>query len=145
MLISLNAGYHLLHMAVVAINLFGWMSRKSRVPTLILQGVTFCCWIGFGLAKGWWGYCPLTDWHWQLKSNMGEAVLPNSYITYIFSNWFMLPINDEFATGLIVGAMALSVMANVYLMVCAWQGKKFRSLYLHKLCQNSSSKSKFVF
>ena len=28
------------------------------------------------------GYCPSTDWHWQIKEAMGETGLPNSFIKY---------------------------------------------------------------
>lgn len=29
-----------------------------------------------------WGYCPLTDWHWNIKQQLGEQHLPNSFIKY---------------------------------------------------------------
>ena len=29
-----------------------------------------------------WGYCPCTDWHWEIKRRLGEVDLPNSYIKY---------------------------------------------------------------
>src|SRR5262249_56219971 len=28
------------------------------------------------------GYCPSTDWHWQVKRARGETGLPNSYVKY---------------------------------------------------------------
>lgn len=28
------------------------------------------------------GYCPLTDWHWDVKRELGEANLPASFIKY---------------------------------------------------------------
>jgi hypothetical protein len=33
--------------------------------------------IRFGL-----GYCPVTDWQWQVKEQLGELDLPNSFIKY---------------------------------------------------------------
>jgi hypothetical protein len=29
-----------------------------------------------------WGYCPCTDWHWQVKQALGETDLPYSYVKY---------------------------------------------------------------
>jgi hypothetical protein len=29
------------------------------------------------------GYCPLTDWHFQILRRLGESQLPSSYIKYL--------------------------------------------------------------
>ena len=39
------------------------------------------CWFVPGIWFGW-GYCPITDWEWQVKERLGETNLPNSFIKY---------------------------------------------------------------
>ena len=33
--------------------------------------------VGLGAVYGW-GYCPCTDWHWDVKRRLGETGLPRS-------------------------------------------------------------------
>jgi hypothetical protein len=33
------------------------------------------------------GYCLLTDWHWDIKRQLGEVNLPNSYIEYCLARF----------------------------------------------------------
>lgn len=71
------------HMAFVLFILFGWMNpitRKTHVTALLL---TVIAWLPLGLYKGVIGYCPLTDWHWDVKRALGETNLPTSFIEYM--------------------------------------------------------------
>ena len=47
--------------------------------TLTLTGIS---WFGLGLFYGI-GYCPLTDWHFNILEKMGKTDLPDSYISYL--------------------------------------------------------------
>src|SRR6185369_12599195 len=66
MLVFADIFLHFAHLAVIALNLFGWMWTRTRRFNLALLLFTAFCW--FGLAP-WFGmgYCPLTAWHWQVK------------------------------------------------------------------------------
>lgn len=44
--------------------------------------ITLVSWFGFGYFYGF-GYCFLTEWHWQIKEKLGESNLPASYIKYV--------------------------------------------------------------
>lgn len=37
--------------------------------------------MGLGYFYGW-GYCLLTDWHWEIKRKLGEVDLPSSFVSY---------------------------------------------------------------
>lgn len=76
-----------LHVAIIAFNLFGWIIPKWRKAHLILVSLTLSSWLLLGIWFGW-GYCFLTDWHWDIKRSLGEQSLPNSFITYLFNNVF---------------------------------------------------------
>lgn len=71
----------LFHGSLVLFNLTGWAWRTTRRPHLVTIGLTILSWFGLGVFFGW-GYCPSTDWHWQVKRRLGETTLPSSYIKY---------------------------------------------------------------
>lgn len=65
----------------VLFNLTGWAWRKTRPWHLATSGLTIVSWFGLGLFYGF-GYCPCTDWHWQVKRELGAVDLPTSYVKY---------------------------------------------------------------
>lgn len=101
---------------VIAINMLGWTLPKLRLPTLVCQMLTLACWVGFGVVKGWWGFCPLTYWHWQLLESMGAIGLPNNYITYIAKQWLGLRMSNDFSAGLVLGCFSMAVLTNILLL-----------------------------
>jgi hypothetical protein len=64
--------------------LVGWIPKRTRIAHVItVLGIAFS-WFIIGIWKGM-GYCFLTDWHWQIKEQLGETNLPNGFIIYIVS------------------------------------------------------------
>lgn len=70
-----------LHTGFVLFNLTGWAWRRTRRLHLAAIVLTLLSWFGLGIFYGW-GYCPCTDWHWQIKRALGEVDLPHTYIKY---------------------------------------------------------------
>jgi hypothetical protein len=63
-----------------------------------------------------WGYCPFTDWHWQVKHRLGETDLPVSYLKYYLDkitgfNWEPFTV-DVLVAGLGIGALLVSIFVN---------------------------------
>jgi hypothetical protein len=116
--------YHLLdyfflffHTILTLFNLLGWIWKKTRLANFITLFLTGLAWFGLGIFYGI-GYCPLTDWHWNVLEKLGVKDLPNSYITYIIHRLSGLQMNEqtvEVATliGFII-ALLLSVYLNFY-------------------------------
>lgn len=73
------------HLIVIGLNLFAWVWPKTRKLHLYIVGITLACWLILGIWYGI-GYCPLTDWQWQVKSQLGETNLPNSFVKY-YLDW----------------------------------------------------------
>jgi hypothetical protein len=71
----------LAHFAIIGFNLFGWISPRTRKAHLIVVGATAFSWFILGIWFGW-GYCPITEWQWNVKGKLGETNLPNSFIKY---------------------------------------------------------------
>ena len=81
MLQLLDVFFTFLHLALIGFNLFGWLWPSARKAHLITISCTAVSWFILGIWFGW-GYCPITDWQWQVKEKLGETNLPNSFIKY---------------------------------------------------------------
>ncbi len=69
------------HTSLIVFNLSGWVWKKTRRIHLGVLVLTCLSWVGLGFFYGF-GYCPCTDWHWQVKWALGETGLPYSYVKY---------------------------------------------------------------
>ncbi len=79
------------HSLLIFFILTGWGWTKSRRLHFLVLVLTFFSWLGLGFFYGI-GYCPCTDWHWQIKRALGQTELPQSYVKYYLdrmtgSNW----------------------------------------------------------
>ena len=112
----LDVFFVVFHSALVLFNLFGWIWRRTRRLHLVTISLTIASWFGLGLFYGW-GYCPSTDWHWEVKRRLGETGLPRSYIKYYADaltgmSWDPAQVN---ALVLVLGvsALGLSIWLNL--------------------------------
>ena len=95
MLHFLDAFFTLLHVIIIAINLFGWIPPATRRFHFIFIIVTAFCWFILGIWFGM-GYCPITDWQWRVKEQLGERNLPASFITYYINKISHSNFSDSF-------------------------------------------------
>ncbi len=72
----------LMHLIVILFNTTGWIWEVTRKWHLLAVIITLISWFILGFWFGW-GYCFLTDWHWDVKRKLGETGLPNSFIQYL--------------------------------------------------------------
>lgn len=115
MLLILDYAFVVFHFSLIIFNLFGWVWHKTRKLHLFVISATIFSWVGLGVFFGW-GYCPCTDWHWQIKRALGETNLPASYLKY-YLDQFSSYSWDPFYVDLLVvvfgvGALLISVIAN---------------------------------
>ena len=78
----LNVIFHFLHLSMIMMNLTFWISYRTLWMAQLSVLVTLLSWFGFGYFYGF-GYCFLTDWHWQIKEKLGQKNLPASYLKYV--------------------------------------------------------------
>lgn len=114
MYVFLDVFFVIFHGAIVVFNVTGWIWRRTRRLHLLVISLTFLSWFGLGIFFGW-GYCPSTDWHWDVKRQLGETDLPASYVKYYAdaltgTSWDPLLVN----TVVIVVALA-ALIASVVL------------------------------
>ncbi len=119
----------ILHILLVAFNLFGWIFRSTRKWHLFTIGLTAFCWLILGIWYGF-GYCPLTDWQWKIKSQLGERNLPNSFITYMankITHGSFMDENVNVVTGVcFVVVFILSVYVNIIPADTADKNRRWR-------------------
>ena len=79
---SLNILFFVFHGVLILFNLFGWLVERFRFWNLIALSATAGSWFILGIWKGW-GYCPCTDWHWEVREQLGLPIETNSYIDFL--------------------------------------------------------------
>jgi len=119
--LALLAGHYffqVFHVALILFNLTGWIWKKTAPYNLGTLLLTAASWILLAPFYGL-GYCPLTDWHYQILWRLGEFDLPRSYIAYLVESITTVrppaDLTDLF-TGLFFGsALIASVIRNISL------------------------------
>jgi len=105
------------HTTLILFNLFGWIWKPLRKAHLIIISLTFASWGILGIWYGW-GYCPLTDWHWDVLDRLGIDQLPKSYISYLLQRILDLHLSDitvDIVTlSFALAALAASVKVNFF-------------------------------
>jgi len=104
------------HLLFSFFNLFGWAHAKTRKWNLITLSITAFFWFIVGFRYGF-GYCPLTDWHWQVREKLGYTNMPNSYIKFLvdyFTGWDVDAFTVDVATLILfVIAFIVSITLNI--------------------------------
>lgn len=90
----LDIFFMILHPAIIIFNLFGWLWKKTRLANLILLLLTGASWFILGIFYGL-GYCPFTQWHWEVLHHLGKHHLPHSYIKYLVLRLTGISFNDK--------------------------------------------------
>ncbi|MFN2314776.1 MAG: DUF2784 domain-containing protein [Bacteroidales bacterium] len=79
----LDIFFVIFHTSLTLFNMFGWIWKKTRLANLITLALTGGSWLILGMIAGMIGYCPLTDWHFNILYKLGKTDLPISYIKYL--------------------------------------------------------------
>lgn len=99
-----------LHVLVIGFNLLGWIWNSTRRLHLVIVLLTIVSWLILGFWYGF-GYCFLTDWHWEIKRELGEADLPSSFITYLLNKqlgWSIPAAIVDWVTALAFGSVFIA-------------------------------------
>ena len=112
----LDIFFTVFHTCLVLFNLFGWIWKKTRRLNLICLLLTAGSWVILGIFYGF-GYCPLTDWHFNILSQLGYTDLPTSYLSFLFTRITGLSIDQALVDGItlwgLIGALIISLYLNL--------------------------------
>ena len=114
----LDIFFVIFHSSLILFNLFGWIWKKTRRLNLITLLLTGGSWLFLGLIVGTLGYCPLTDWHFNILYRLGETNIPNSYVKYLADRLTGLDINasliDDITLYSFIASLILSIIFNFH-------------------------------
>jgi Protein of Unknown function (DUF2784) len=108
---ALNVGFFVFHTAWIAFNCLGWIWRTTRRWQLATLALTAASWFGLGVWYGW-GYCPFTDWHWQVRARLGLND-PPSYIQLLIREVTGIDLAPRTADVFAVGGLVLGFLGAV--------------------------------
>ncbi|MBL6448681.1 DUF2784 domain-containing protein [Fulvivirga sp. 29W222] len=105
-----DIAFTIFHIGITLFNLFGWFFYELRRLHLLSVLITLMSWLLLGLFYGF-GYCFLTDWHWDVKRKLGETGLPSSFVKYYLDMLFNADIPASLVDSItVVGLVAAVVM-----------------------------------
>ena len=113
MLLLLDVLLTVFHVAIIVFNLFGWIPSATRKANFITILLTAASWFILGIWHGS-GYCPVTDWQWQVKEQRGEHNLPQNFVEYLAENITGSDFDPQLISYLIAGSFSLAVVASIY-------------------------------
>jgi hypothetical protein len=121
---ALNVGFFVFHTAWIVFICAGWIWRRTRPWQLAAAALTVASWVGLGLWFGW-GYCPCTDWHWQVRARLGYRD-PPSYIELLIEAVLGIDVAGGVADTVAVTVLIVAVALGVALTVRAGPAAKSR-------------------
>ncbi len=123
----LDKFFFVFHSAFVVFNLFGWMWPKTRRANLVALSLTALSWFGLGLWYGI-GYCPCTDWHWQIRQHLGYGDMPASYIKFLLDAWTGSDWHPAVVDALTLTGFTGALVASGYTNVRDFRRRKTRDI-----------------
>lgn len=113
LLLLLDTALYVLHFAVLAFALAGWMHACARLlHRWVMASIAFF-WLVVGPLVGEIGFCPLTWLQWQLRMARGVEVTHTAYIDDLLSSFglvFNAQMVDIAASAAFVVLMALAFL-----------------------------------
>jgi len=104
------------HSTLTLFNAIGWIWKKTRRVNLITLLLTGASWFILGLFYGI-GFCPLTQWHFEILEKLGDTNLPSSYIQYLAHRlsgvMFEAKLVDTVTGVVFFVALIMSVLLNI--------------------------------
>jgi Protein of Unknown function (DUF2784) len=112
---ALNVGFFAFHTAWMLFNCVGWIWRRTRPWHLATIALTGASWFVLGIWYGW-GYCPCTDWHWQVRERLGYRD-PPSYTEMLFEQLTGIAVPTALANTVTVAVFVVVTVLSVVLNV----------------------------
>lgn len=101
------------HTFLITFNLFGWIFKTLRKANLVVLLLTGASWFILGIFYGI-GYCPFTDWHFNILHKLGQHNLPDSYISYLIERLTGYRADTKLVDSLTVTLYFMALAVSVY-------------------------------
>lgn len=116
----LNVFFFIFHSALIVFSLFGWLWEKTRMANLVVLSLTGFSWFILGIWYGF-GFCPSTEWHWQVRMKLGHYYMPKSYIKFLVDSLTGLDVNAKLVDILTLIFFALALFVSVMINARCWK------------------------
>jgi hypothetical protein len=113
MLHLLDIFFTVLHLLIIVFNLFGWIWPATRKAHLISILLTAASWFVLGVWFGW-GYCPITDWQWQVKARLEERGIPGSFIEYYAEKIMGSDLDSQLVNIITLVTFLVAIIVSIY-------------------------------
>ncbi len=118
----LNYFFFIFHTALTLFNILGWIFPLTRKWNLITLLITAGSWFVLGIWFGW-GYCPCTDWHWDVREHLGYHDQQRSYIHFLLLKITGINFDEHAVEQVTLWGFVLSLSMSIFFN---------RKDYLHK-------------
>ena len=113
MLVFLDLLLTIVHLAIILFNLIGWIFLRTRRLHFVFIVLTAASWFILGIWFGM-GYCPVTDWQWNVKEQLGERNLPSNFVEYFAEKITGYDLNEQLVNTVIGVCFAAAALLSVY-------------------------------
>ena|SRR5688572_18303302 len=112
----LNYFFFVFHTLLIIFNTLGWISPRLRKWNLVTLLLTAFSWFVLGIWYGW-GYCPCTDWHWDVRRQLGYHDMSNSYIHFLILELTGINLSEKLVDFATVAVFFLSLILSVWMNI----------------------------
>jgi hypothetical protein len=119
--------FFIFHTSLICFNLFGWIYRKTRLANLITLMATLFSWSVLGIWFGF-GYCPSTEWHWNVRMKLGYHDMPTSYIKFMVDSLTGLDVDIKLVNISAVVLLSLAIAASVLTNIISIKNKHLKKV-----------------
>lgn len=123
--------FTILHLVLIGFNLVGWIFPSTRRWHLLAVMLTAGSWVILGFRFGP-GYCPITDWQWDIKRARGITELPPSFITWFLEQTTGRSLSDSAVSGITAVVFAAVSIISIYLNWRDYRKKKLSDVGLNE-------------
>lgn len=120
MLSLLDQLFFAVHTLLIGFNMVGWAWRRTRTLHLVTFGLTAFSWIILGAYYGW-GYCLCTDWHFQIRQQLGYVDPETSYVQLLVRKLCGGSLTRPAADLLAVSIFIAILVATVFVWIRDWR------------------------
>jgi len=104
------------HSIFILFNVFGWIIPRWRFANLITLSLTAFSWFILGIWYGF-GYCPMTDWHWEVRRLLGYNDNSNSYIHFLILKLTGINLPEDLVNSLTAIIFIMAYSFSIYFYI----------------------------
>jgi hypothetical protein len=119
-LAAANIFFWIFHTLLIVFNVFGWIWPRARKWNLVCLLATAVSWFVMGLRYGI-GYCLCTDWHFQIREQMGIHDSADTYIQLLAAKLTGVMIPTTVLNPIAGIVFGVSIVMSVALNIRDWR------------------------